>query len=122
MRHSTLSKCSDATTVWLCVDFVGINVSDDCAASSCTIIDRDKCEVREVIQYFLHEGHSAAKIHRWLVVAYGPNMMNKQNVANWVHEFNDGRISVHDEDRSGRQTIMTYKFDVKVQEQTDNCR
>ena len=42
----------------------------------------------------MHKGHSAAEIYLRLVVTYGLNAMNRQNVAKWICEFKDGRTSV----------------------------
>lgn len=46
-----------------------MNESDDCAAGSSTVIEYEDSGV--------HEGHFAAKINYQLVVAYGPNLMNR---------------------------------------------
>lgn len=74
-----------------------MNISEDCAAGSSKIIsDYAKCDMRDVIRYLLHEGHSGTGIHCRLVVAYLINVMNRQNVAKWVCEFKDRRTSLHD--------------------------
>ena len=38
--------------------------------------------------------------------------MNRQNVTNWCHEFSEGRTDVHDEQRSGRSSLISDKRDV----------
>jgi transposase len=33
--------------------------------------------------------------------------MNRQNVTNWCREFSEGRTDVHDEQRSGRPSLIS---------------
>jgi hypothetical protein len=40
-----------------------------------------------------------------IVAVYG-NVMNRQNVAKWCGEFCNGRTDVHDEQRSGRPSLI----------------
>jgi transposase len=54
-----------------------------------------KCEVRE--------------IHEQVVAVYG-NVMNRQNVTKWCREFSKGRTDVHDEERSGRPSLISDDF------------
>ncbi|UYV82698.1 hypothetical protein LAZ67_22000595 [Cordylochernes scorpioides] len=43
---------------------------------------------------------------RWKkCVVYGEKCMDIKNVRKWCREFNEGRINVHDEQRSGRPSL-----------------
>ena len=48
-----------------------------------------------------------AEIHKQIVAVYG-NVMNRKNVTKWCHEFSEGRTDVHDEQRSGRPSLISY--------------
>jgi transposase len=64
-----------------------------------------KCEVHSVI--FLNtNGERPAEIHKQTVAVYG-NVMNRQNVMKWCREFSEGRTDVHDEQRSGRPSLIS---------------
>ncbi|KAJ4443883.1 hypothetical protein ANN_05670 [Periplaneta americana] len=41
-----------------------------------------------------------------LCQVYGPNIMSKQMVRRWCRQFSEGRQSVHDEERSGRPSLI----------------
>ncbi|UYV71763.1 hypothetical protein LAZ67_9000303 [Cordylochernes scorpioides] len=43
--------------------------------------------------------------NRQLVEVYGEKCMDIKNVRKWCREFNEGRINVHDEQRSGRPSL-----------------
>jgi len=47
-----------------------------------------------------------AEIHKQIVAVYG-NVMNRQNVTKWCREFSEGRTDVHDEQRSGRPSLIS---------------
>ncbi|XP_015376093.1 PREDICTED: putative uncharacterized protein FLJ37770 [Diuraphis noxia] len=81
------------------------------------------CEVRSVIRFLAQEGVILTEIHRRLVEAYGPDVMNRQNVTKRVREFREGRMSVHNEERSGRPSFVTDDFIQKVEQfiQEDRC-
>ena len=57
-----------------------------------------KCEVRSVIR--------PAEIHKQIVAVYD-NVMNRQNVTKWCREFSEGKTDVHDEQRSGRPSLIS---------------
>ena len=44
-----------------------------------------------------------------IVAVYG-NVMNRQNVTKWCRDFSEGKIDVHDEQRSGRPSLITYNL------------
>ena len=47
-----------------------------------------------------------AEIHKQIVSVYG-NVMNRQNVTKWCREFSEGRTDVHEEQRSGRPSLIS---------------
>jgi len=47
-----------------------------------------------------------AEIHKHIVAVYG-NVMNWQNVTKWCCEFSEGRTDVHDEQKSGRPSVIS---------------
>jgi len=68
-----------------------------------------KCEVFSVIRFLNAKGERPAGIHKQIVAVYG-NVMNRQNVTKWCHEFSKGRADVHDEQRSGRPSLISYNL------------
>jgi hypothetical protein len=62
-----------------------------------------KCEVHSVIRFLNKE--APAEVHCQIVCVYGDDM-NRQNVAKWCHEFNTGRTDIHDEQRTGRPSLI----------------
>jgi len=65
-----------------------------------------KCEVRSVIRFLNIKGKRPAEMHKQIVAVYG-NVMNRQNVTKWGREFSEGRTDVHDEQRSGRPSLIS---------------
>jgi transposase len=74
-----------------------------------------KCEVRSVIRFLNMKGEAPATIHRQIVSVYG-DVMNRQNVAKWCHEFNARRTDVLDEQRTGRPSLINTDLVQKVEE------
>ena len=68
-----------------------------------------KCAVRSVIRFLNAKGERPAEIHKQTVAVYG-NVMNLLNVTKWCSEFSEGRTDVHDEQRSGRPSLISYDF------------
>jgi len=66
-----------------------------------------KCEVRSVIRFLKANGERPAEIHKQIIAVYG-NVTNRQNVRKWCHEFSEGRTDVHDEQRNGRPSLISY--------------
>ena len=58
-------------------------------------------EVRSVIQFLRAKGTAPIEIHREIQAVYGSNVM-KVHVRKWCREFSGCRLSVTDEQRSGR--------------------
>jgi transposase len=65
-----------------------------------------KCKVRSIIRFFNAKGERPAEIHKQIVAVYG-DVMNWQNVTKWCREFSEGRTDVHDEQRSGRPSLIS---------------
>jgi len=68
-----------------------------------------KCEVRSVIRFRNAKSERPAEIHKPFVAVYG-KVMNRQNVTKWCREFSERWIEVHDEQRSGRPSLISYDF------------
>ena len=68
-----------------------------------------KCKVRSVIRFLNAKSERPAEMHKQIVVVYG-NVMNRQNVTKWCCEFSGGRADVHDEQRSGRPSLISDDF------------
>ena len=64
-----------------------------------------KCEVLSVIRFLSAKGERPAELHKQIVTVYG-NVMNRQNVTKWCRESSEGRTDVHDEQRSGRPSLI----------------
>ena len=67
-----------------------------------------KCEVRSVISFLNAKGERPEEIHKQIFAVYG-NVMNRQNVKKWFREFSEGRTDVHDEQSSGRISLISYE-------------
>ncbi|GFU08704.1 mariner Mos1 transposase [Trichonephila clavipes] len=66
-----------------------------------------KCEIRSVILFLTARNMSAADIHRQKTEVYGTEAMSDRKVRKWARKFKDGRTNVHDEERSGRPSVIT---------------
>ncbi|KAG5317977.1 SETMR methyltransferase, partial [Pseudoatta argentina] len=66
-----------------------------------------KCEIRSVIRYLVWKGKTPVEVYNEVKTAYGDKGMNRTNVFKWCREFKNGRTSVHDDQRSGRPSILT---------------
>jgi len=65
-----------------------------------------KCEVLSVIRFLKAKGKRLAEIHKHIFAVYG-EVMNRQNVTKWCREFSEGRTDIHDEQRSGRPSLIS---------------
>jgi hypothetical protein len=65
-----------------------------------------KFEVHSVIRFINAKSERPAEIQQQIVAVYG-NVMNRQNVTKWCREFSEGRTDVHDEQRSGRPSLIS---------------
>jgi hypothetical protein len=73
-----------------------------------------KCEVRSVIRFLKAKCERPAEIHKQIVDVYG-NVMNRQNVTKWCREFSEGRTDVHDEQMSGRPSLISDELLHKIE-------
>ena len=64
------------------------------------------CEIRAVIRFLNAKGTTAAEIHRQICDVYGEGAMSGSMVRRWVRLFNEGRENVHDDERSGRPSLV----------------
>ncbi|KAJ4430990.1 hypothetical protein ANN_19583 [Periplaneta americana] len=81
------------------------------------------CEVRSVIKFFNAQSIAPIEIHRQLCQVYGPNIMSKQMVRRWCRQFSEGRQSVHDEEHSGRPSLISDdRVELVRQYSTENRR
>ncbi|GBN03244.1 hypothetical protein AVEN_229023-1 [Araneus ventricosus] len=81
-----------------------------------TIADPADCEVRSVIRFLNAKKVKPAEIHRQLVEIYGENVMTDGMARKWVRQYNNGRINFHDEERSGRPSVVNDGLVAKVNE------
>jgi len=73
-----------------------------------------KYEVRSVIRFLNAKGERREEIHKQIVAVYG-NVMNGQNVVKWCRELSEGRTDVHDEQRSGRPSLISENLLQKIE-------
>ena len=78
-----------------------------------------KYEVRAVLPFLHATKLSTAKRHRQITDMYGENVMSDSIVRQWCHEFSDFRTNIHDEDRSGRPSLVTDELEQRLD---DNIR
>jgi transposase len=65
-----------------------------------------KCQAHSFIQFLNAKGEHPTEIHKQIVAVYG-NVVNWQNVMKWCREFSEGKIDVHDEQRSSRPSLIS---------------
>ena len=65
-----------------------------------------KCKVRSVIRFLEAKCELSGEIHKRIVAVHG-NVMNRQNVTKWCRQFSEGRTDVHEEQRSGRPSLIS---------------
>jgi transposase len=73
-----------------------------------------KCEVHSIVRLLNAKGERPVEIHKQIVAVYG-DIMNQQNVMKWCHKFYEGRTDVHDEQRSGRPSLISDDFLQKIE-------
>ena len=61
-------------------------------------------EVRSVILFLRAKGTAPIEINREIRAVYDSNVMKVQHVGKWCREFSGCRLSVTDEQRSGRSS------------------
>jgi transposase len=65
------------------------------------------CEIRSVIKLLNAKNVGPAEIYGQVCEVYGENAMSDGNVRRWCRMFNEGRTNVHDDDTSGRPSLVT---------------
>ncbi|KAG5316946.1 SETMR methyltransferase, partial [Pseudoatta argentina] len=75
-----------------------------------------KCEIRSVIRYLIWKGKTPVEVYNEVKTAYGDKGMNRTSVFKWCREFKNGRTSVHDDQRSGRPSILTDDIVEKIED------
>lgn len=75
-----------------------------------------------MIRFLLVENHKPIEIHQQLCKVYGNQVMSEGGVQQWCIMFKNGRTNVHDEERSGRPTIVTDELVVKINEKIHENR
>jgi hypothetical protein len=76
-------------------------------------MSRQICEVSSVIRFLNAKGECPAEIHKQIVAVYG-KVINRQNVTKWCHEFPEGMTDVHDEQRSGRPSLISGRRQISM--------
>jgi hypothetical protein len=71
-----------------------------------TIRSPAKCEVHSVIRFLNAKGERPVEIHKQIIAVCG-EVMNWQNVTKWCREFSEARTDVHNEQRSGRPSLIS---------------
>ena len=87
-----------------------------------TIEGAADCEIRSVIRFLNARNVLPSEIHHQICQVYGDNAMSDGTVRKWVRMFNEGRENVHDEDRSGRPSLVNDNLVRKVNERVRDDR
>jgi transposase len=81
--------------------------SSFCLEMSMKIENPASCEIRSVIKFLNAKNVRPAEIYRQVCEVYGENAMSDGMVRRWCRMFSEGRTNVHDDDRSGRLSLVT---------------
>lgn len=81
-----------------------------------------KCIACVVIRFLMAENLSAANIHRALCTLYGQNVKSEAVVRQWVRLFKNRRTNIHDEEKSGRPSVVSDEFVQKIYERVHENR
>jgi histone-lysine N-methyltransferase SETMAR len=65
------------------------------------------CEIRSVIKFLNAKNVCPTEIYRQVCEVYGENAMTDGMGRRWYRMFSEGRANVHDDDRSGRPSLVT---------------
>jgi hypothetical protein len=77
------------------------------------------CEVLSVIRFLNAQIVRAIDIHRQLTTVYSKSVINESSVRKRCRMFNEGRANVHDEERSGRPSLITEELKNKLTNKFD---
>ena len=67
------------------------------------------CEIQSVIHFSNARNIKPADIHR-LCEVYGEDAISDGMVRRWVRKFNEGHVSVHDKQHTGRPSLINDDF------------
>jgi hypothetical protein len=67
----------------------------------------DVKEQRSCIKFFFKLGNTVSETHGMLKEAFGYNALGQTPIYQWFKRFKNGRMSVDDEERSGRSSTGT---------------
>jgi hypothetical protein len=80
------------------------------------------CEIRSVITFLNAKNVRSAEIYRQVCEVYGENATSDGMVRRCCRMFNEGRMNVHDDDRSGRPSLVTADLFDQVNEKIQENR
>jgi len=80
------------------------------------------CEVRAVIRFLCAKNHKPIEIYRQICEVYGQGVMSEGRVRQWCIDFKNGRTNIHNEERSGRPTVVTDELVAKINEKVRENR
>ncbi|KYN22438.1 hypothetical protein ALC57_05156 [Trachymyrmex cornetzi] len=84
----------------------------------------EKIEYRAIIKFLYLKGNTSTQIKAELDAVYEDSAPSFATVKRWVAEFKRGRISLADDERSGRPTTATTTDNIEEIHQVimDNCQ
>jgi hypothetical protein len=80
------------------------------------------CEIWSVIKILNAKNDCPAEIYRHVCEVYGENAMSDGMVRRWCRMFSEGRLTVHDDDRSGHPSLVTADLLAQVNEKIHENR
>jgi len=87
-----------------------------------TIEGAADCEIRSIICFLNARNVLPSEIHHQICQVYGNNATSDGMVRKWVRIFIEGRENLHDEARSGRQSLVNDDLVRKVNERVRDDR
>jgi IS30 family transposase len=75
-------------------------------------------EMRGVIRFLFAEDIKPVEIIRRMLAQYGDNCLSRSKIYEWIDHFKKGRISVCDEQRSGRSSASRTENNIQAVERT----
>jgi transposase len=80
------------------------------------------CEIRSVNKFLNAKNVCLAEIHQHVYEVYGENAVSDGMMRRWCRMFSEGRMNVHDDDRSGRPSLVTADLLDQVNEKIREIR
>jgi hypothetical protein len=65
------------------------------------------CEIHNVIHLLHTRNTITEENHHAVCVVYGQNVMSEGTVRQWCRTFKNGRTNVHDQQQSGRSSVLS---------------